>query len=84
MTREEARLIIENEDLKGFNWNEEHYYKENEIGIKLEDNLWKVYATDERASVVTGSVKAFVFEQDAIDNFIKRLRADKVLREYKE
>ncbi|MDF2792109.1 MAG: hypothetical protein K0S80_5211 [Neobacillus sp.] len=81
MTREEARIIIEKEDLKGFNWNEERYYKENEVGIKLENNVWIVYATDERASVVSGSVKEFEFEEDALDNFIKRLRADKVLRE---
>ncbi len=36
---------------------------------------WAVCATDERASKITGSEKTFNNESDALDNFIKRLRA---------
>ncbi len=80
MTREEAKKIIEKEQLIGFNWNEERYHKENEVGIIFEDNAWKVYTTDERASAVTGSVREYETEEEALDDFIKRLRADKKLR----
>lgn len=44
------------------------------------DNIWKVYTTDERASIVTGSVRKYDTEEEALDDFIKRLRADKKLR----
>jgi hypothetical protein len=52
-------------------------HRENEVGICEEKGLWKVYATDERASIFTGSEVIFENESDALDNFIKRLRAAK-------
>ena len=81
MTREEAIKTITEEGLKNYNLNENRYNKENEVVIKYESDAWVVYATDERASVVTGSKKIFGSEVEAWDNLIKRLRADKVLRE---
>ena len=80
MNRIEAKTIIEKEKLAGFNWNENRYYNENEVGIKFADNVWLTYATDERASVMTGSIKEFDSEEDALDDFICRLRADRILR----
>ena len=38
------------------------------------------YATDERASKITGSEKKFKTEEEALDNFITRLRALNVLK----
>lgn len=58
---------------------DEHPLRENEIGIKLDSDQWVVYVTDERASVVTGSIYKFDNESDALDNFIKRLRTEKIL-----
>lgn len=80
MTREQVLLIIEEEQLKNYNIGEERYGKENEVGIRKENGFWKVYATDERASIVMGSESIFENESDAWENFVKRLRADKVLR----
>lgn len=45
----------------------------------MEGNEWAGYATDERASIVTGSVKRFSTESEALDNFIKRLKTEKTL-----
>ena len=81
MNRIEAKMIIENEKLTGFDWNEDRYYNENDVGIKFADNIWLTYAADERASVITGSKKEFDSEEEALDDFICRLRADKVLRD---
>lgn len=81
MTKEQALEIITNEQLTNYNMGEGRYYRENEVGICKEDGLWKVYATDERASIVTGSESIFENENAAWDNFVKRLRADKVLNE---
>lgn len=81
MTREEAINIISQEGLKSYDLNEERYNREDELVIKQENDTWVVYATDERASVITGSKKIFINEEEAWDNLIKRLRTDKILRE---
>lgn len=81
MTREKANRIIIDEGLKNFNLNEKRDNKENEVVFKCEHDKWTVYATDERANIVTGSKKIFESEDEALDNLIKRLRADKILRE---
>ena len=41
----------------------------------------QVYVTDERASKITNSVDKYNTETEAIEDFIERLRADKVLCE---
>ena len=82
MTKEQALRIIDNEQLKNYNMGEERYHRENEVGICKKKGLWEVYATDERASVVTGSESVFESESAAWENFIERLRADKMLNEY--
>ena len=53
---------------------------ENEIVIVNDSKQWIVYVTDERASKITGSEKMFDNEIDALDNFLKRLRALNILR----
>lgn len=79
MTEQEAKEIIVEENLRRFNWFDEHPIRENEVGIKLEGNEWIVYVTDERASIITGSVTNFISKSDALINFIKRLRTEKIL-----
>lgn len=81
MTRNQALNIIYKEGLMNYNLNEDRYNKENELVIKHESDVWAVYSTDERSSIITGSKKIFIKEEDAWENLIKRLRADKVLRE---
>lgn len=79
MTQPEAKEIIKKEMLIRFNWFDEHSLRENEVGIRADDDQWVVYVTDERASEVTGSIIRFNNESDALDNFIKRLRTEKIL-----
>jgi hypothetical protein len=50
-------------------------------GVK--EDKWIVYATDERASKVTNSQDIYFDEEEALDNFIDRLRALNRLRGYK-
>jgi hypothetical protein len=81
MTEQEAKEILEKEKLQRFNWFDEHSLRENEVVISADGNEWAVYVTDERASIVTGSVKKFTTKSDALVNFIKRLRTEKILFE---
>lgn len=74
MTKDQALKIIDREHIEDYNYqNKKH--SANEVGIYSTDQGWIVYATDERASVVTGSEAFFSSEFDAWDNFIDRLRA---------
>ncbi|WP_026565207.1 Imm59 family immunity protein [Bacillus sp. UNC41MFS5] len=79
MTHEEAKEIIKNEGLQRFNWYNDHLLRENEVGISGNNINWEVYVTDERASVVQGSITVFDNESDALENFIRRLRTEKIL-----
>lgn len=80
MTREEAKKIINEEKLLGYNLFEKRDNEENEIIITYDAAHWVVYVTDERASKVTGSEKEFATEEEALANFIKRLRALNALK----
>lgn len=79
MTQEKALLILKEEGLSHYNWNEEHEKRENEVVIKLDRNKSIVYVTDERASIVTGSIAIFETEEEALENFISRVRTEKIL-----
>lgn len=47
----------------------------DEMVIKKLSNQWIVYATNERAGIISGSEKLFDDEEGALNNFLKRLRA---------
>lgn len=81
MKIEDARKIIQEESLQGYNLCEERENRENEVVLKKEKEKWIVYVTDERASKITNSVDKYNTETEAIEDFIERLRADKVLCE---
>ena len=83
MNIKEAIKIIKDEKLQGYNMNEERYNRENEDVLRCENDKWIVYATDERASKVTNSQDIYFDEEEALDNFIDRLRALNRLRGYK-
>ena len=80
MTRDDIKKIIKEEGLREYNFFEDRMDMENEIVIVNDSNQWIVYVTDERASKITGSEKMFDNEIDALDNFLKRLRALNILR----
>ena len=80
MNIKEAIKIIKDEKLQGYNMNEERYNRENEVVLRCENDKWIVYATDERASKVTNSQDIYFDEEEALDNFIDRLRALNSLR----
>ena len=75
MTSESVKRIISDEGLTGYRFFESGMNAENEIVIVKDSRQWIVYATDERACKVTGSDQTFNNEEDALDNFLKRLRA---------
>lgn len=75
MTRECIKKIIDEEGLRGYNFFESRVNAENEIVIVNDSEQWIVYTTDERASKRTGSEKIFDNEAEALENFVKRLRA---------
>ncbi|TRW21077.1 hypothetical protein FL857_12180 [Criibacterium bergeronii] len=83
MTRDDVLKIIKEENLHDFNFYENRHNKEDEVGIKYVNGYWIVYATDERASIVTGSEVRFDDEEIALENFVKRLRASEFLRKSK-
>ena len=83
MNIKESIKIIKDEKLQGYNMNEERYNRENEVVLRCENDKWIVYATDERASKVTNSQDIYFDEEEALDNFIDRLRALNRLRGYK-
>ena len=80
MTIDDVRNIINEEKLVGYNFFEDRNNDENEIVIMNDSAEWVVYATDERASKVTGSEKKFDSEEEALKNFVKRLRALNILK----
>lgn len=81
MERCKAIEIIQKEELINYNMFEKRNNKENEVVILKKYGKWIVYVTDERASKITNSVDEYTTESEALDDFIDRLRADKILRE---
>lgn len=81
MNIKEAIRIIQEEKLQDYNMNEERDNRENEVVLRHENDKWIVYVTDERASKITNSQDTYADEEKALDDFIDRLRADKILRE---
>lgn len=80
MGKLECIKVINEECLSGYSFFEDRLDGENEIVIAKDSEQWIVYATDERASKITGSEKVFDNEADALENFVKRLRALNILK----
>ncbi|MFC7785548.1 Imm59 family immunity protein [Rossellomorea sp. GCM10028870] len=81
MNIKEAIRIIHDEKLQDYNMNELRGNRENEVVLRHENDKWIVYVTDERASKITNSQGTYADEEEALDDFIDRLRADKIFRE---
>jgi len=80
MTEREALQIIGNENLKNYNWFDHHALQPNEVEISKQGNIWLVATADERVNRI--STMSYTSESEALEDFIERLRADKVLGEY--
>lgn len=75
MKREEARKIIQAEQLLYYSFDENRPDEADEMVIKNEAGRWVVYATNERASKIADGERIFEQEEAAWDSFIRRLRA---------
>lgn len=75
VNREQALQIINQEKLNGYNCFDDHDSKPDEIVIRESNGKWLVFTADERAKSI--SRKEFENINDALENFIKRLRAQK-------
>ena len=75
MNRKEAEEIIISEKLIPYSFFENRNDATDEMVIKRTLDKWTVYATNERAAKILEGEKSFDNEEEALDNFIRRLRA---------
>lgn len=75
MKRKEVERIIKAEKLISYSFFEDRNDAEDEMVIKKVSNKWYVYATDERASKIISGEIIYDSEEEALDSFIRRLRA---------
>lgn len=81
MNRDDALLIIKEEELMNYRFFEDRPYKADEVVIDKKDDKWQVYVTSERCAVWEETMDEYDNESDALEDFIDRLQADKILRE---
>ena len=74
MRLEEAKEIIKSESLEDYNINLDHEIEAGEIVIVGKDGKWKVGIANDRAEIVTTSIREFNAEDEAVADFLFRLR----------
>ena len=79
MDRSKALKVIEDEQLRHYNWFHSQPVRPNEVLIENLGERWCVSAADERACIVDTSRVYFDNEEDALDRFIRLLRLGKKL-----
>ena len=82
MTREEALSIIENENLICYSWfgkeMRKHWYFVQDITvIDRIGKRWVTYIIGERDSIIANTQLYFDSEEEALDDFIRRLKLTK-------
>lgn len=82
MKRKDAERIINAEELVSYNFFEDRNDSSDEMVIKKVSGKWFVYATNERASKIISGEHIYDNEEEALDNFIRRLRALNKVRNY--
>ncbi|WP_026692781.1 hypothetical protein [Peribacillus kribbensis] len=80
MNIDDAKKIIQNEELENYCLYCNEISIEGVVVIEKEDYEWKVYTNDERETK-TGE-KIYKEESKALIDFIERLRGDKAMRKY--
>lgn len=77
MNINQAKEIIDKEELNRVNWFDDSVLKENQVGIRNFNDLWIVYITDERANIMDGSETEFQNIEDALESLINKARYGK-------
>ncbi|MFD9627529.1 Imm59 family immunity protein [Peribacillus muralis] len=80
MNIDDAKKIIQNEELENYCFFCKETSIEGEVVIEKDGHEWKVYTNDERATK-TGE-KIYKEESEALHDFIERIRGDKAMRTY--
>lgn len=75
MKRKEAEQIIKAEHLVSYHFPDDRADSPDEMVIRESSGQWVVYATNERAAKITGGEAVYENEEEALDHFIRRLRA---------
>ena len=84
MKRKDAEKIIKTEQLISYSFFEDRGDATDEMVIKKVSDKWIVYATNERASKIISGEHIYDNEEEALDNFIKRLRALNKVRNFQK
>lgn len=79
MTKNKVIEILKAEGLKHYNWFGNHDVKPDEVLIYKEHDNWIVCAADERACIVETSYAFYDNEEMALEDFVKRVRLEKIL-----
>ena len=74
MRLHEVNEIIRSEGLEDYNINLDHEIEAGEIVIVGKDGKWKIGIANDRAEIVTTSIREFDSEDEAVDDFFFRLR----------
>lgn len=74
MTEQQAIQTINQENLTRINWFNPHNLRDNEVGIVKTQYGYAVYITNERASVIDGTLVQFNNSSDAYDALIRKAR----------
>lgn len=75
MKRKDVERIISTEQLISYSFFEDREDASDEMVIKKTFGKWMVYATDERAGKIISGERICDNEEEALDIFIRRLRA---------
>ncbi|WP_077927692.1 hypothetical protein [Wohlfahrtiimonas populi] len=75
MTKEEALKIIKEKNLNFYNFFQLEALKADEVCIGKENSKWIVFLTTERAGKFDPSIAIYDNENNAFEDFIKRLRS---------
>ncbi|EUJ29585.1 Imm59 family immunity protein [Listeria cornellensis] len=73
MTREEAKRILDNNNLSNYIWFDNSRNEPNYVGINESENVYEVFATSERGT--PSGIKVFSSEEEALTNFISRVES---------
>ena len=72
---DDIKNIIKKEHLKSYNLDANQPLREEQVVLRFNDGECLVFATDERASILPGSVFTYKSGSEALERFISRLRA---------
>ena len=84
MKGKDVEKIIKTEQLISYSFFEDRDDATDEMVIKKVSGKWIVYATNERASKIISGEHIYDNEEEALENFVKRLRALNKVRNFKK